>query len=329
MYSRLALFHLLFLTVAFQATDDSIQRHYKAAQDFHSAGKLDKAEAEYKAALGEGYRSLGKVLLAEGEYQKAVKAFDRAAANSAASADSTAPDNSRSSEPILIDQATAYFYTQQYEKAIDPLRKALAANPQSPAAHHLLGKVYFMLRQFDRAAIELEIALKLAPADFDIAYTLALARLKQKQLAPARQILSRLLQRLGSRPEVHNIFGRAYRETNYLDEAIVEFKKTIALDSKYPRAHYNLGLSYLLKDGALKLKEAAAEFNTELAIYPDEFLAIYNLGLVYVVERKYEEAVRLLEKAARLRPQNPDVCLFLGNAYHGLGQFERAIDSIK
>ena len=303
--------------LAFQAPADQIERHYKAARDLHASGKLVEAEAEYRAALGEAYRSLGKVLLAEGDYQKAVRAFDRAAADGVAS------------EVVLIDQATAYFYTGQYEKAIDPLKRALAANARSAAGHHLIGKVYFMLRQFDKAAAELEIALKLAPEDFDIAYTLALAHLKQQQLAPARQILGNLLQRLGDRPEVHNLFGRAYRETKHYDEAVKEFKRAIALDGKHPRAHYNLGLTYLLKDGALALKEAAEEFRVELTVYPDEFLAVYNLGLVYVVERKYEEAVTLLEKASRLRPRNPDVRLFLGNAYHGLGQFERAIESIK
>lgn len=300
-----------------QAPEDSIQSHYQAAQNYHNAGKPDQAEVEYKAALGEAYRALGRILLAEGEYQKAVKALERATPKSSGS------------EEALIDLATSYFHTQQYEKAIDPLKKVLAVHPGSQVAHHLLGKSYFMLRQFDRAASELGTALRLAPRDVDIAYTLALAHLKRKQLIPARQVFVRLLRNLGDRPEVHNLFGRAYRETNYLDEAIVEFKKTLAQDPRFPRARYNLGLSYLLKDGTLKLKEAAAEFSAELALNPEEFLAIYNLALIHVVERRYEEGAGLLEKAARLRPQNPNVWLFLGNAYHGLGRYHEAIESLQ
>lgn len=317
MYSCLTLAPLILLTAAFQAPNDPIQRYYDDAQALQKAGNAIEAEVRYKMALAEAYARLGKVLLAEGEYDRAFKALGRAVGNGARS------------EATLIDQATAHFHTRQYEKAIDPLKTALAANPGSSAAHHLLGKVYFMLRQFDKGADELEAALKLAPADFDVAYTLALARLKQKQLPLAQQVFNKLVRRLGSRPEVHNLFGRAYRETNYPDEAIEEFKKTLALNPKYPRAHYNLGLTYLLKDGELKIKEAEKEFRTELAMNPDEFLAIYNLGLVCVVERKHQEAVSLLEKAARLRPKNPDVCLFLGNAYHGAGQFAKAIESLR
>ena len=317
MYLSLKLFPLLFLTVAFQGPTDSVQKHYQAAQEFQNAGKINEAVAEYEIALSEAYRKLGKILLAEGEYQKAVKAISQAVAHG------------KATEDVLIDQATAYFYTGQYDRAIDPLKKMLATNARSIAAHHLLGKVYFMLREFDKAAGELEIASKLGPADFDVSYTLALAYLKQQQPAPARQIFSRIVQTLGKRPEVHNLIGRAYREMNYFDEAIEEFKKTLALNPKYPRAHYNLGLSYLLKNNTLALKEAAIQFKAELAINPQEFLAVYNLGLVYVVDRQYEQAAGLLEKAARLRPRNADVYLFLGNAYHGLGQFDKAVDCFR
>jgi tetratricopeptide (TPR) repeat protein len=313
MFAPLTPFLFLFLTVAFQAPADAVLRHYKAAQDFQNAGKSVEAIAEYEAALGESYRNLGKIFLAEGEYQKAVKALDQAATQGSVS------------ESLLIDRATAFFYTQQYEQAIAPLQQVLASDARNLAAHHLLGKVYFMLRQFAKSVTELDTALRLAPADFDIGYTLALAYLKKKEPAPARQIFNRLLQNRGNKSELHILFGRAYRETEYLDEAIDEFKKTIALNPQHPGAHYCLGLSYLLKDGTLKLKEAAAEFRAELATYPDEFLAIYNLGVVCVIERQYEEGMKLLEKAARLRPQNPEVFLFLGNAYHGLGQFDKAV----
>jgi tetratricopeptide (TPR) repeat protein len=313
LYLSLKVFPLLLLTAAFQGSTDPVQKHYQAAREFQNAGKIDEAVAEYKIALSEAYRNLGTILLAEGEYGKAVKAIGQAVAHG------------KATEEVLIDLATSYFYTGQYDKAIDPLKKALETNPRSVAAHHLLGKVYFMLREFDKAAGELEIASKLGPADFDVSYTLALAYLKQQQPAPARQIFNRIIQNLGKRPEVHNLLGRAYREMNYFDEAIQEFKKTIALNPKYPRAHYNLGLSYLLKDNTLALKDAATEFRAELAINPEEFLALYNLGLVYVVDRQYEQATGLLEKAARLRPKNADVHLFLGNAYHGLGKFDKAV----
>jgi tetratricopeptide (TPR) repeat protein len=317
MFSQLTLISLLHLTIAFQAPADAIQKHYKTAQDLQNAGKSEAAKHEYQEALGEGYHNLGKVFLAVGEYQKAVKAFDRALANGSPT------------DANLLHLATALFYTQQYDKAIVQLKRLLAHDAKNLAAHHLLGKTYFMQRQFDPSVSELETAFKLAPSDFDIGYTLALAHLKKKDPTTARLIFNRLVTAKGNTPEVHILIGRAYRETEYLDEAIAEFKKTIALNPKHPGAHYCLGLSYLLKDGTLKLKEAAAEFRSELASYPEEFLAIYNLGVVCVIERQYEEGAIWLEKAARLRPQNPEVFLFLGNAYHGLSRFDKAVEAFE
>src|SRR5436190_9273225 len=151
MFTQMAFIPLLCLTVAFQAPVDAILRHYKTAQDLQSAGKQDAALQEYQAALGEGYGNLGKVYLAVGEYQKSVKAFDQAIVNGGAT------------EAILFDQATAWFYTQQYDKAIIPLTKILTKDAKNLAAHHLLGKVYLMLRQFDISVTELDTALKLAP----------------------------------------------------------------------------------------------------------------------------------------------------------------------
>src|SRR5262249_8223594 len=145
--------------------------------------------------------------------------------------------------------------------------------------------------------------------------TLGLAYLKQHQFAPAKQIYDRMQQQLGQRPELHIVFGRAYRETDFLAEAIEEFKAAIKLQPKFPRAHYYLGLTYLLKDGASRLDDAAEEFKVELAENPDEYFANYYLGIVYSMQRKMTLAVGLLEKAAKIQPDNPDPYFHLGQAY--------------
>src|ERR1700754_4876179 len=113
-----------------------------------------------------------------------------------------------------------------------------------------------------------------------------------------------MLGRLGDRPQLRVVFGRAYRETGFLPEAIEEFKRAVELDPHFPRAHYYLGLTYLLKDGATRLDDAAAEFRVELDSNPEEFFANYYLGIVCLMQRKWEEAIPLLEKAPRIEPEN-------------------------
>jgi tetratricopeptide (TPR) repeat protein len=311
------MFPLAALSFAPPFSQDTIKQHYEAAEAHKRAGNLAAAEAEFTAILAEGYGKLGKIYLAQQAYEKAATALEAAAL-------------SRPEAPeTLIDLAVAYFRAGQYEKASEPLRKALARNPGSAAARHMLGKTHFMRGEFDKAAAELEAALKLAPRDYDVAYTLGLAYLKQGRLVPAKQIYSRMLRQLGASPQLHLIFGRAYRETVFLAEAIEEFKKAVALDPKLSRAHYYLGLTYLLKDGTSRFNDAAEEFKIALDLNPDDYFANYYLGIIHLKERRLEPAISLLEKACRLQPDNPDPYFYLGQAYQGAEKHDQVIEALR
>src|SRR6266516_1778589 len=314
---RFVVLPFLFLLLPFQSPPDTIRQHYEAAEAHRRAGNLNAAEAEYSAILSEGYSKLGKIHLAQKDYPIAISTLEAATAS--------APN----SGTALVDLAIAYFDTNQFAKALEPLSKALAENPQGVAAHHMAGKTYFMLGEFPRSVSEFETALKLAPNDYDVAYTLGLAYLKQHQFKPAKLIYDRMLKQLGDRPQLHIVFGRAYRETDFLPEALEEFRKAVALDPKFPRAHYYLGLTYLLKDGASRLNDAAEEFKIELGRHPDEFFANYYLGIVYLIQKKLELATGLLENASKAQTDNPDPYFHLGQAYGELGQHDKAIEALK
>src|SRR5215475_14440417 len=317
MYLRSVIFPLLSLLVVIPSPQDSIRRHYETAETRRRAGDLAAAEAEFIAILAEGYGRLGKIYLAQKAYEKAAQALEAAALNQS------------DSQEALIDLSIAYFDAGEYEKAFDPLRRALALNPETAAARQLLGKTWFMRGEFAKSATELETAMKLAPRDYDVAYTLGLAYLKERQAPPAKQIYSRMLRELGARPDLHIIFGRAYRETDFLAEAIEEFKKAVALDPKSSRAHYYLGMTYLLKDGTSGFNEAAEEFKIALASNPDEYFANYYLGIIRLKERRLELAISFLEKASQIQPDNPDPYFNLGQALGAMEKHDLAIEALR
>jgi tetratricopeptide (TPR) repeat protein len=315
-YQLPGLFSLLLLLTV-QSPQDLQRRHFETAEAQRRAGNFAAAEAEYTTILAEGYGKLGKIYAAQKDYSKAIPALEYA-------------DRCRPGAPdVLLDLAIARFDAEQYEKTLEPLRKIIARDPQNPGARQMLGKAYFMLGDFDKSAAELEVARKLAPGDYEVAYTLGLANLKQQRLAPAKQIYDRMVEQLGDRPQLRIVLGRAYRETGFLPQAIEEFQKAVALDPKFPRAHYYLGLTYLLKDGAPRLDDAAAEFKVELASNPDEFFANYYLGVVYIIQRNWELSTSFLEKASRLQPDNPDPYFYLGQAYQELRKHDRAIEVLR
>jgi tetratricopeptide (TPR) repeat protein len=317
MYSRSTFLALLLLLVPFQKPGDSFQRHYENAEAQHRAGNLAAAQAEYAIILAEAYHKLSAVYSAQANPKQAIVALE--------SATTYAPY----SQEVLIDLAIAYFHNEDYKKALAPLNTVIVRDPKSTAAHHMLGKTHFMLGEFDKSTSELEFALSLAPKDYDVAYTLGLAYLKQRKLGPARELYDRMIEKLGDRPQLRVLIGRAYRETGYLTEAIDEFKKAITLDARFPRVHYYLGLTYLLRDGVSRLGDAVAEFKIELAAHPEEFFANYYLGIASTVDRNWAVAIPFLRKASEIQPNNADPYYFLGQAYLGLEKYEEAIEVLR
>jgi tetratricopeptide (TPR) repeat protein len=317
MFSGVALFLVLFSLLPIQTSRGSFQIHHEKAEALRRSGNLSGAEAEYKAILGEAYHRLGRVSSAERNYAAAINAFEVAVGY--------LPD----SDELLIDLAIAYFHAEQYAKALKPLTTAASRRPNNSGAHHMLGKTYFMLGNFEKSTTELENALRLSPNDYDVAYTLGLANLKQRKIASAKKIYDGMVQRLGNRPELRVLIGRAYRETGFLSEAIEEFEKALALDPRFPRVHYYLGLTYLLHGGVDKLGQAQEHFKIELANHPDEFFAHYYLGIAATVERDWTGAMRYLGKAVQLQPDNPDPYFFMGQALQGLNKHSEAIDAFK
>lgn len=316
MYLRVVL-PVLLLWIPFQSTQEQFRQRFEAAEAQRLAGKVDQAESEYVSILSDGYQKLGRTYSAQGDHKAAVTALELALKQRP-----NFPD-------ALVDLSIALFNTGQFKQALDRADAAVALSPANAAAYHMRGKCYFMLNEFEKAATDLQKALQLAPRDYDVAYTLALAHLKRGHAPAALAIFDRMIAELGNRPQLRILTGRAYRQTGFLQEAIEEFKKAVALDPKFPRVHYYLGLSYLLKDGASRISDAEAEFKLEVAAHPDEFFGNYYLGIVSTIERKWNAAVDYLLTAVRLQPNNPDPYFYLGQAYQGLLKHDQAIEMFR
>jgi tetratricopeptide (TPR) repeat protein len=311
------LLSLLLLSLVIQSPQDRLQQHYEAAQAQARAGNLVAAEAEYTAILAEGYRTVGNVYLAQKKHKQAIAAVEAAALYQPAS------------EEGLLELAIAYYEAGLFDKALQPLQKAITLSPQSPGTHGMLGKTYFALREYEKAAAELTVALDLGSNDFDTSFTLAIVHLQQHQFTDARQVFNWMLQHFGDEPELHVVIGRAFRVAGRLPEAIDEFKKAIALNPGLSRVHDDLALAYLMNEGASRLGDAEREFKTELVSNPDEFFANYYLGIVYIFQRKWELAISFLKNASRVQADNPDPYFQLGQAYQELEKHDQAIEALR
>ncbi len=317
MQLRLTIISCVLFIAVNQAPQDAIRQHYQAAEAARNAGNLEAAEAEYSAILAEGYQRLGKIYSTQFDHLQAIRAMQTAA--------KYRPD----SPQALLDLAIAYFGARQYEKALVPAGRALVIAPEDAGVHQMLGKIYFMLGDLTKSISELESAAKLAPNDVDVVYTLGIAYLRNRQPGEAKQLYNSLIKAFGEQPQLHVVIGRAYRQSGLMREAAEAFRKAIALDPRFPRAHYYLGITYLLDEDQKKLAEALEEFKLEVAANPDEFLGNYYLGVVYNFQRQWDLALNFLQKASTLQPKNPDPYFQLGQTYQELNNHPQAIEVLK
>jgi tetratricopeptide (TPR) repeat protein len=309
---------LLLLPFSFgPAQDTTLSQRYEAVQELVRAGRFPEAEREYKAILIEQYRKLRRVYTALDDREHAIEAAETAA--------NYQPDNS----DLQLELAGVYLEAAQFDKALAPITKAARLKPDNAEVQKLLGKTYFALGDYEKSAAALAVAIDLDPNDFNTTFTLAITYLQQRQFPSARKVFDRMIAQFGEHPEMRVAIGRAFREAGRLPEAIEEFKKAIALNSKLPAAHYNLGYAYLLNEGAAAVANAEEEFKLELAANPNDFFANYYLGIAYIFQRKWEPGIEVLTIASRIQPNNPDPYFQLGQAYQELARHEQAITALK
>lgn len=157
----------------------------------------------------------------------------------------------------------------------------------------------------------------------------------------------------------YNNRGIAYLESGRQQEALDDFKKAIALNSKYSEAHLNVGIAYFKEnrfdqalqyyDKAIALKpdfsgaylnrgvallknfhpvEALADFNRGIQLNPWDAEALSNRGLAYSYLGKPQEGLSDLDKAIELSPKTAQVYMNRGIVNTMLGRGKDALEDL-
>ncbi len=118
----------------------------------------------------------------------------------------------------------------------------------------------------------------------------------------------------------HNSRGIELADRGWLDEAIKEFQKAIALDPRSAHAHDNLATVYSEKR---LYREALHEYLAALALEPDSATAHYDLAC-FLAMHGADMAVVEYQEAIQLDPEYPDAHLNLGLTYADQGNSDEA-----
>jgi tetratricopeptide (TPR) repeat protein len=195
------------------------------------------------------------------------------------------------------------------------------AKQRTDSAQLLLGRTYFTLQQYERAAG----ALAQVHGDTDVNAE-ASYWLERTYQALGAEAYARLEDSFPDSWRTHQLRAEGAALRRDLDGAIKVYRAALQLRPDEAELHESLGEFYLdnHSDG-----DAQGELEKAVALDPSRTKALYLLGRLCVLDRENEKAVSYLQRALRLQPNLNEASGLLGTAYVRMGQFADAIPRLE
>ena len=297
--------------------ETELAKRIEAARTARNSGDPAAVALANDRLIAFALREMGQLRLLEAAYPQAIELYRR-------SLDFEELPDTR------VDLAIAELQANRLDDAIADSEKALATS-SDVRAYVVNGRAWSRKGEYGKAADALSHAVQIKP-DVETLYALGICLLDSKEAAGkerAAAVFEQMIQLAGDSGSLHVLFGRAYRDAEYMPDSIRELKRAVELDPRTPHAHYFLGLAILSVNEWKPTPEATAEFRKELEYYPRDFLANYMLGFTDSVEREYDESNKYLKIAASVNPTWPEPFLYLGLNAFAQGDMKSAEEAFR
>jgi tetratricopeptide (TPR) repeat protein len=238
-------------------------------------------------------------------------------------------------------------------KASGYIGTLLAANKNDPQARYLQGKIYRMHREFDKAMIEFDAAIKVDPSIFT-AYlekanlqliggeleacdaTLKEVLKRNRNYLPARGAYARLLairhhpqEALQQAQEILSVMpdnedalaarAEALRTLGKLAEARKEWARLCEIRPKNSAYWYRLGIVETLVENR---PAALAGFRKALELEPGYVAAINNILSLYILDKQFNAAFAELDRLAKTACPQDEIHRFRGQVFLDKGDLD-------
>lgn len=220
--------------------------------------------------------------------------------------------------------ASTHYEQQDYGRAVEACRRAIALDPQLVSAHLRLGLAYIVQGGADQALEEFRTAGELAP-------DLPIVRLYMGRVYSRQGQFPQAIAELEAAARVHATEGMAhawlagiYYEMDRPDLMEQEMQKALA----EPVDAYTRCALASIYAGMHRFAEAEAEFKEGLALRPDNEDAWLCLAGVYAAQGKYEAALDICDQVLALHKDNVDVYVARARIYSDQGKQEAARDEL-
>lgn len=231
--------------------------------------------------------------------------------------------NHPDSDRIIYYLGNVYESMDKKDEAIAQYRKITSNYKFYPEASIQIAALFRDKGLFKEAQERLEVALVTAPRLLKGYLFLAMVYEDQKNLVGAISALDRARKYYPDDTKVLYFLGRYYQETKDFKRSAETMETLISLEPKNVQALNFLG--YLYTEQGEKMDRAEKFLKRAAGLEPKNGYVLDSLGWYWFKKGDYAQAIRCLEKAANLLPNEAVVLEHLADAYHGAELPNRAI----
>ncbi len=216
-----------------------------------------------------------------------------------------------------------------FDAALVAGREAIRIKPDSASAHIEYGKALADLGNYEEAAAEWRVAIRLEPID-GLPRTYLATALNHiasglVEQGKAAEAIANYREAILVNPDdvtAHNNLAIALAAQGKPAEAIAALREAIRINPDSAEVHYNLGTDLATQGNS---DEGIAEFREAIRLNPDFAEAHSNLGAELRSRGKLDEALDELRTAIRLKPDLGPAIVNVGEVLERLGKLDEAI----
>ena len=259
--------------------------------DYETALENFEAAVAEEQHLVEGYRGMGLAYMGLEDYENAVSAFDRAV-------DLTKEEQTDIRKDILLYKATALYQNEDYESTIkvcDTIQN-LGGTVDS---YYLRGVCYMELEQKEKAAVDFDTAVKMAPEDYDLLLNIYECYSSKKLSAEGDTYLQQALSINSDADEDAYQKARIYYYLEDYDSAKEQLNKPVA--AKNREAMILMGKIYMAQEDTAHARQLYEQF---MKSFGENAEAYNGLVLCDIAEGNYDSALELIAKGLELKGES-------------------------
>jgi type IV pilus assembly protein PilF len=140
----------------------------------------------------------------------------------------------------------------------------------------------------------------------------------------AEDRLKGALKRIPNMMVAMNSLGIVYLKKRQFKKARVQFERVVGINPKFYDAYNYLGVVYMELGNYDRAKENLLRAaNAEKYSTPEN--AYSNLAMLEIQKKRYDAALRYIEKGLLANPNFPPLCNLLGIVYENKGEYKKAL----